>query len=186
MLEGIFAAVAGGGTGLLGSLVSDVARFFERKQEAVLQIQLKELDIKMLYAETDASIKIAKTEQETAEIEANARIKYAELEGFIAAQTSDSEILSAVAGAKNASTLLNIAAFVRTMVRPALTLYLCLLSTLVYMDARNTLIGMKNEMGLARAVEVYSDTSNQLIYLTGTAVLFWFGQRKRPETKLGK
>lgn len=181
IFEAILAAVSGGATGLFGSAINDVTSHFSDKQKYKFELSKSELDIKMLKAETEASIRVAETEQETRKIEANAKMEEAELTGFLEAQKSDTDILVAVAGAKESSILLNIAAFTRTMVRPLLTLYLCVLSTMMYMDARNSLEGLDLQEGLAQTLKVYSDTTNNVLYLTSASVLFWFGQRKRKQ-----
>ncbi len=63
IIEGILAAVSGGATGLIGSLITDVADHFKQKSKQKHDVELKRLDIELLHAETEASIKIAETER---------------------------------------------------------------------------------------------------------------------------
>lgn len=179
ILESILAAFSGGATGLVGSLITDVTGYFKQKKEFEHEQALRELDIKYLNAEAEASIMVAKSETERAKIESKGRVDEAEATAFIEAQKSDANIIESAALAKKSSKLLNTAAFTRTMVRPVLTLYLCIMSTLMYVDARNTLESVDLNEATAQTISVYGDISNNLIYLSSAAVLFWFGQRKK-------
>lgn len=186
VIEGILAVMSGGLTGLVGSLITDVTDHFKQKAKQKNDVELKRLDIDLLKAETDASIQIAETERQMLELESKAKVDLAEVNAFVEAQKSDADVLASVSRAKKSSILLNIAAFTRTMIRPFLTVYLCVLSTFLYLDAKE-LIDARNEslttaqliQGSAQAYEVYSAVSDQVLYLTSASVLFWFGQRKK-------
>lgn len=180
VLESLIAVMSGGATGLLGSLISDVTGYFKGKSEQKHEIALKELDIKVLEAETKASIKVAESEMERTAQEAAARINEAELGAFIQAQRSDADVIEALGTLKETSKLLNVAAFIRTMIRPTLTIYLCVVSTMMYVDARNSLERVDLKEVSAQTLKVYGDTSGNVLYLTSAAVMFWFGQRKKP------
>lgn len=180
ILESLMAVVSGGATGILGSLISDVSSHFKDKAMYAYKLKQGDLDIRLLKAKTDASVMIARTEQETAKVEGVINIQRDEMASFKESQESDSGILKALAAAKQSSTLLNLAAFIRTMVRPLLTSYLCFVTTLMYIDARNFMEGVDLLMVSAQAMQVYGDVTTNVLYLTAAAVLFWFGQRKRP------
>jgi len=65
--------------------------------------------------------------------------------------------------------------FIRGIVRPGLTVYLCALTTMIYVQARE-LLG-KEDMTLASAIELEKLIVQTILYLTTTCILWWFGTR---------
>jgi tRNA threonylcarbamoyladenosine modification (KEOPS) complex Pcc1 subunit len=181
ILESIAAVLSGGATGIFGSLITDVSSHFANKSKYEFELKKGELDIKVIEAEAAASARVAESELQRAMAEADAKTAQTELQAFIAAEKSDGDIISAISAAKSPSKLVNTAAFIRTMVRPILTLYLCLISTIMYLDASNALERIDTNAVAEQTLVVYSSTTNNVLYLTSAAVLFWFGQRKKKD-----
>jgi hypothetical protein len=65
--------------------------------------------------------------------------------------------------------------FVRGIVRPGLTIYLCAITTLIYVEARTIMAGVS--FATADAMRVHDLIVNTIMYLTTTCVLWWFGTR---------
>lgn len=65
--------------------------------------------------------------------------------------------------------------FVRGAVRPILTWYLCILTTLVYFKAERLLNGDVILPGMA--FDLVNQIINTILYLTVTCICFWFGSR---------
>lgn len=73
--------------------------------------------------------------------------------------------------------------FLRGLVRPVLTWYLCTLTTIIYFKAQHLLQGdfiLPN-----MAYDLVNQIINTVLYLTVTCVCFWFGSRgnKAPKPK---
>lgn len=73
--------------------------------------------------------------------------------------------------------------FVRGLVRPVLTIYLCVLTTFIYIKAARLLNGDVILPGMA--LDLTTQIIQTILYLTTTAVCFWFGSRgnKAPKIK---
>src|SRR5262249_44371924 len=67
----------------------------------------------------------------------------------------------------------------RGVVRPALTVYLCAISTLIYLQARE-LIGKEN-LSTDQALQIEHLIVGTILYLTTTCVLWWFGTRNKQQ-----
>jgi hypothetical protein len=65
--------------------------------------------------------------------------------------------------------------FLRGVVRPGLTVYLCAITTLIYVEARAIMAGVS--FATADAMRVHDLIVNTIMYLTTTCVLWWFGTR---------
>ena len=73
--------------------------------------------------------------------------------------------------------------FVRGAVRPILTWYLCIITTIIYFKAEHLLKGDVILPGMA--YDLVNQIINTILYLTVTCICFWFGSRgnKAPKAK---
>ena len=176
--SGVLGVLGGGVTGLFGVVAQ---RYFD----------LKKLD-KDLEAQRDRNAhEIAKMEAEgrlmEKEYAARTQIALSEAEGKAA--VADASTLAAsfdtepkrysdpTRADKTQNWLLVILDFIRGLVRPGLTMYLCAVTTLIYIDAHLSLQG-KN-VSPEQAMEVMKLVIETVLYLTTTCTAWWFGTRNR-------
>ena len=74
--------------------------------------------------------------------------------------------------------------FARGIVRPALTIYLCALTTYIWWQVRQLID--KEDLDPAEVLEVWKMVVNTILYLTTTCILWWFGTRNKGQApKIG-
>ena len=78
--------------------------------------------------------------------------------------------------------LFGIVDFVRGAMRPALTGYLVLLSTWITFKSYELLQLTKSAFTQTEALNIFQDATSIVIYLTVSAVTFWFGDRRMAKT----
>jgi|TARA_R100001530_G_scaffold132679_1_gene105308 hypothetical protein len=147
MFEIIASVLSGGATGIIGSLVGTVGRYVEKRQE------LKQIEI-----EFTQEIKLQ-------ELQISARSTELESEQAIALVKADSDIKTASYShdASYGPTMPVIAAILR-FVRPVLTFGLLGFSGYIFFVVHED-------------PQVVRELSNQIMFLTTTAVAWWFGDR---------
>lgn len=67
----------------------------------------------------------------------------------------------------------------RGFIRPGLTTYLVVLTTMIYMEVRTILGGIEGGMSAEGAERLLSQIIMVILYLTATVVLWWFGTRQK-------
>tara|TARA_Y100001951_G_C11277779_1_gene263129 strand:- start:487 stop:942 length:456 start_codon:yes stop_codon:yes gene_type:complete len=147
MFDIIASVLTGGATGIIGSLIGTVGRFFEKKQ------QLKEMTLQF-----DQEYKLQ-------ELQISSHREEAESERAIAELQAESEIKTA-SYAHDASygiTTLTIASILR-FVRPVLTFLLLAFTVYIFWE-------------VSENPSIVHELSNQIMFLTTTAVAWWFGDR---------
>lgn len=170
--------LSGGLTGLAGAAITRYADYKTKQLDIQVQqlkfdneIQLRHIDERMIEKEWNVRESISINESASAmDIQSS--------KAFEAAITSDPKLFhnpSKLTRAQNAWLVLIDG--VRGLIRPGLTLYLCLITTAVYMQA-GTII-KQTPIGAEHAVEIYSQISATILYLTNCCVLFWFGIRSK-------
>ena len=170
--------ISGGVTGIAGAAISRYADYKNKQLDIEVQklkfeneIQLRHIDERMLEKEWNVRDSIAVTEAESA-------MDIQDSKAFQAAVTSEPGLYHnplKITKAQNAWMVF--VDGVRGLIRPGLTLYLCLITTAVYMQA-GTIIKME-PLGVENAVGIYTQISATVLYLTTTCVLFWFGARAK-------
>tara|TARA_R100001086_G_scaffold101657_1_gene50991 strand:- start:1089 stop:1544 length:456 start_codon:yes stop_codon:yes gene_type:complete len=147
MFEIIASVLSGGATGIIGSLVGTVGRYVEKRQE-----------IKQMSLEFSQEIKLQ-------ELQISARSSELESEQAIALVKADSDIKTAsyAHDASYGPTMPVIAAILR-FVRPVLTFGLLGFTVYIFFIVHED-------------PQVGRELSNQIMFLTTTAVAWWFGDR---------
>lgn len=176
--SGILGVVGGGVTGLFGVVVQ---RIFDLKKQRLDQEARRDQ-----YAHEIAKIK-AEGEMMQLEYAARTQVAVAEAQGkeavadaaaFGASQASEPQRFSDPSKAdKLQAWLLFIIDFIRGLVRPGLTMYLCFVTTLIYLDAHLALKGQ--QMSTTQAIELTQRVIDTILYLTTTCLLWWFGVRNK-------
>jgi len=149
--------IFGGLTGLIGGIAQKVADY-----------KTKKLELELLQKKTDAEIQLRKVDAEIMAQEWAARTKVAEIETAsedFKASFNEPELYSEhVKPTKQQGWLLIFVDFLRGIVRPFLTLYLCAVTTVMYLRTDGGTINPQSVV----------DT---VLFLTTTAVCWWFGSR---------
>ena len=147
MFDMIASVLTGGATGIVGSLIGTVGRYFENRQK-----------IKQMSLEFDQEYKLQ-------ELQISSRKEELESEEAIARMETNAAMKTAsyAHDASYGPASVTIASILR-FVRPVLTFVLLAFVVYIFWQANGD------------AALVY-DLSNQIMFLTTTAVAWWFGDR---------
>lgn len=181
---GVASILTGGATGILGAAMQ---LFFQYKtatlqarvdaEKYTHELAMRDKDLALMQAEQAGKFKTAETEAEAAKSvsadQAFAKSLLTEPERY-----SDIQHLS-----KGQQWLLVILDFVRGIVRPGLTLYLCVLTTYIWWQVRQLL--SLEELDASAVLNVWQTVVATILYLTTTVVLWWFGTRNRQDAPRG-
>lgn len=174
LLGGLTSFLGGGITGGIGTIVSAVYSFKSKQLDAQMQkekddnaVAMKEADAKIMQQEWTARTQIATTTAEAAK-EAAADTS------FNTALTSEPQRYAEGPLTTSQNWLMVVLDFLRGFIRPFLTIYLSVLTTLIYFQARKL---MGSAIPPDQAMPLVSKIIDTVIYLTSTSVSFWFGQR---------
>ena len=182
----IFGSVfSGGATGLIGVALQRFADYKNRqlemqiaKQKFDQDLALKQVDMQIMEKEWAGRVQVAQTEAEAA---ADAAASQA----FAASYAMEPKRYSeGVPIGKTGGFLLVLLDLFRGVVRPALTVYLCVLTTMIYYQARKLVD--KEDLDPEQALQIEHLFIGTILYLTTTCVLWWFGTRnKQEQPKIG-
>jgi hypothetical protein len=160
-------ATGGFGTvvGLLGSYLT---KREERKQyelDAKHKLQMAEIRFKEVELENSHEIAIASKNIERAEVEGSIKIDGIEAKAF-------------VESVKNSHTPIGVKLVdsIRGLMRPIITVYLLIVATILTFKI-DDLVGGLTSLGPEKLFALYEDVIMQVVFLTATAVTWWFGSR---------
>jgi len=176
MLALLGSIFSGGLTGLLGVAFQRFFDFLKVKQEIEMkkmefdhEVNMRRIDGEMLAQEWAARTQVAT-------IEATAKENVAAEASFSASFNSEPKQYSAkVKIGPVTGFFLVLLDFLRGIVRPGLTIYLCAITTMIYIEARTIMAGVA--FATADAIRVHDLIVSTILYLTTTCVLWWFGTR---------
>lgn len=149
----ILGLLTGGATGLIGTALSGVMKYFTNKQEHAQEIAIMDMELKHMDKEAEVALKIEEKKQEGKEAEAAWRgLEASYREAGQRWSTGDSGWIVFVD-------------VVRGLMRPLLTLILVILmGTIFFTHARDN-------------VTMQEQIVATVLYLATSAVLWWFGSR---------
>jgi hypothetical protein len=169
---------SGGATGLLGVIAQRFADYKNKQLDMELEkqrhanaVELRRVDAEIMAQEWAAKTKVAEVEADAAK-DVAASNAFAESFKMEPQQYSDSKRLT-----PRQQWVMVILDALRGSVRPLLTLYLIVLTTAVWIQARAKL-GVEDLTG-ETALEVWKMVVGNILYLTTTVVLWWFGTRNK-------
>lgn len=170
--------LSGGATGIIGAAVSRYADYKTKQLDIDLQkekfsheIELRHADARIMELEWTFKDKIASTEAQT-------HVEQFDSAAFQTALTSEPQRYSlADKLTSSQSWWMVILDFIRGIIRPGLTLYLCAITTVVYFQS-SKIIGDQS-VSVQQAVDIYNQITATILYLCTTVVLFWFGCRAK-------
>lgn len=179
----IFSAIAslfgGGLTGLIGGVTEKIFAYKakkleleQNKQKYAHEVNMKEADAKIMAQEWAARTKVA-------DIEANAKIEEADAKAFSASFNEPVRYAKGKLTEKQ-NWMMVFLDVLRGIVRPALTIYLCAITTILYLKAR---LLVPDVVPVDQALTMVDSITNTILYLTTTCVLWWFGTRNKAKQK---
>ena len=183
IVEFLGSAAFGGITGLFGGIINRVADYFTTKERYKHEQVMIDKNTEYLRIETDRDIQIAKEQ-------ANAVKEAAGLDAMAKSYDADraTYLSPALVGGlppwaqSIVAIFMAFVDFVRGMTRPGLTLYLCVLTTIMYMEQKAVLEALGVAPSPDAALGLTRDMIHGVIYLTTMAVGWWFATRaKRSE-----
>jgi hypothetical protein len=180
--------MSGGLTGLLGVIVQRGADIWNKKQDLDKQREQWAHDRDMRRIDGELMDKEWAHRTQIAETEAQAARDVQDGKAFEASQRREpqryAEGLKAPRGGRVAKffaglgwLMMVILDFVRGAVIPGLTIYLCALTTQVYLQARALLAG--ENLDAVQAMAISNRIVDTILYLTTTCVLWHFGTTNR-------
>lgn len=175
-LSGIASVLSGGLTGVIGSVTQKVFEYKSKQLDVELQkekyaneILLKKADAEIMAQEWAARTKIA-------EKEADAKVDAEDAKAFAAALTSEPQKYHEGSLTVGQNWMMVMLDFLRGIIRPGLTIYLCGITTAIYIQAKNI---MGTDLQVGQAYELVDHIVNTILYLCTSCVLFWFGTRNK-------
>jgi len=192
----LFEAILGGVTGLIGNAVGG---WFKLKH-AKIELDIHELnnkhDLAMVKAETEAMIMEAKANIKITQAQVEGAIDIKDAEAFMQSQKEGNkalfnnkwiDALMSITGywriitlpiASTIAFLFGLTDFLRGMIRPTLTVYLCGVTTWVTWMAWKIMQADGMTLTSLQAVNIFNDTTSIVTYLTVSCVTWWFGDRR--------
>lgn len=170
------AVLSGGATGILGAAVQRYADYKNRQLDLQAQASrqaheaaMRDADAKIMAQEWAARTQVATIEGETREAEADARAIEASY------QLEPKQYSGSVKPTRGQGWLLVLLDVLRGVVRPGLTIYLCALTTLIYVEVQP----LSARLFTDQAAAAYQLVIGTILYLFTTVTLWWFGTRNK-------
>lgn len=178
LLSGILSILSGGATGLLGVVAQRVFDAINKRQE--LDRLKAQWDHEAVMRDKDAAIAAAEWASRTriAVTEADAAKDVAESAAF--AESLKSQNVRYSEGKQTGTFLTGCLVFLDVfsgLVRPLLTVYLCILTTYIWYQVRGLL--SNESISAADALAIWRLVIETVLYLTTSCILFWFGTRNK-------
>lgn len=178
----ITSAFGGGLTGLIGGAVDKVFAYKTKKLEIeqnreryIHEVNMRKADAEIMAQEWAARTKVA-------EVEGAAKVEVEDAKAFATSLTTDDKNYLDYLDKLNPKQdwFFVILEFIRGSIRPGLTLYLCVLTTLLYWKASQL---VPSVIDAAKALDMVNSIINTILYLTTTCILWWFGTRNSEKKK---
>lgn len=179
ILGTIFGSIfSGGATGLIGVALQ---RWMDYKN--------KQLDLSLEKERRETELAKRRLDAEIMKEEAAGRLKVAQEESFAARDVAETKAFaetllkepprysSETGLTPNQQWVMVVLDAFRGAVRPALTIYLCALTTYVWIQVRVELADQN--LSAEAALDVWRLVVGQILYLTTTVTLWWFGTRNK-------
>lgn len=163
-------AIASGGiTGLIGAGISVYGEIAKQKliykhEEAMegLKQDGMRLQMEIITKQADASISVSEMEA------------FAESQKNDAASYSKGQELT-----KYQKWLMVVVDFFRGLIRPVMTVYMTVLTTLIYMRVMELVGGLEGLIDKDAALQLANQIILVILYITTTVILWWFGTRQK-------
>ncbi len=173
---GIVVSLFGGGlTGLIGGITEKIFAYKakklaieENREKYAHEVNLKKVDADIMAQEWAARTQVA-------DIEATAKVDSEDAKAFSASFNEPVRYSQGDLTTKQ-TWLMVFLDTVRGLVRPGLTLYLCVITTILYFKAQ---VLMPPDVSVEQAIGMVDKVTSMILYVTTTCILWWFGSRNR-------
>jgi len=156
---------AGGIIGVVGSWLT------KREERKNIQLQF-ERDVKLAEIRKDE----AKIEADHELALADKQIERAQVEGSVAIDQAEIEAFTDGLKEQSKNYGIKVVDGIRGLMRPLITVYLLVIATLLTLKI-NQLVGGLDSLEMSELKGIYDNVINQMLFLTATAVTWWFGSR---------
>ena len=180
VLSTIFGSIfSGGATGLIGVAIQRYADYKNKQADLELQAKKFEYDIALKKADAEIMAQEWAAKTQVAKIETEGASDVAASQAFAASYAADAQrqFSTNVVPGRVGGFLLILLDVLRGAVRPLLTIYLCALTTYIWLQAHDVL--GRIPLDAKSALDVWHLIVSTILYLTTTCVLWWFGTRNR-------
>lgn len=167
--------LSGGATGLLGTIATAWVSLKKAKENNRHAESMAELQHKQALAEAEADLKTAQTEGEIQQSLANTK---AAAEGLAKSYEHDQRRYATGKLGWFARGWMVAVDVARGFMRPGLTLYLVILTSLMYWQMLDILGGFEQSVGAGEIMSLVQHITVTVLYLTTTCVAWWFGGRQ--------
>lgn len=192
----ILETILGGVTGLIGNVVGGWFKLKERKLDLDIQKLNNKHEVDMLKYETQAMIMEAKANIKITQAQVEGAVDIKDAQAFMQSQREGNkslfsnkwiDALMRIEGwwkiitlplASIIAFLFGLVDFLRGLIRPALTVYLCGVTTWVTWMAWNIMQTDGLTLTAMQSVNIFNDTTSIVTYLTVSCVTWWFGDRR--------
>lgn len=180
LLDGIASVLTGGVTGLLGSVAQKVLDYKTRQLDVELQKEKFANDVEMKKADAAIMSEEWKARTQVAQIETAGASDVQNGKAFAASFSTEPQRYTTGTLSEKQNWLMVVLDFVRGVIRPFLTLYLCLIATILYVQARKL---VPSVVPVEESLAMVGKVTDTLLYLFVTCVCWWFGTRDTEKKK---
>lgn len=169
----IGSVLTGGATGLLGVIIQRFADYKNKQLDMQIRVQDRAHELAVMDREWAGRVKVAEVEGASREAVADSGALAESYKGaFDRFATWD--MRREKWWVKAWMVFLDV---IRGLVRPGLTIYLCAITTMIYVEAQQVLVSTAPDPEAASVMVKH--IVNVILYLTTTCVLWWFGTRNK-------
>jgi len=171
--DALGAIISGGTTGLLGAGISLFGEI--KKQKLIFDHDEKMEGLKQDSMELEANLKM-----ELAKVEGDVKINLSEMQAFTQSQSNDKATYSDPSKLGTVGKFFMIMVdFFRGMIRPSMTIYMTILTTLIYTQLMELVGGLDGVIDKDMALALVQQIILVILYITSTIILWWFGTRQK-------
>lgn len=185
----VLETILGGVTGLVGNVISSIMTYKTQKLKNQHEQMMMKLETAAMRAEAEANIRITKAQVEGAVELADSQAYMASIHAGNKPMLDEKWVdkLLSIEGrwkfitipiACLVAVLFGFVDWLRGFMRPALTMYLTILTTAITWMAWDIMQKHGVEMTADQAVAVFNQVIAIVIYLTVSCVTWWFGDRR--------
>lgn len=172
----IITSILGGGlTGLLGSVFTSIMDYKKMGKQYEHEEEMARIETKHLQMEIERDVIVAKEEATARMEEAESRVQEASYD----ADERRYVPTSAVKKSKVVTLFMGIVDFLRGMIRPVVTIYVCGVVTWVALKVFEIWEASGGKLDQAQAFELVQLIVLGLLYLTFMVLGWWFGSRSK-------
>jgi len=167
--DAIGAIASGGITGLLGAGINIFGEIKKQKLVFSHEEQMESLRQDSMRLQQDLN-----------KAEAEAAMNVSEMKAFTESQKNDKAAYTdpSKMGAVGRF-FMGFVDFMRGMIRPSMTIYMTVLTTLMYMEVMDLIGGLDGVLTKEVALQLANQIILVILYITTTVVLWWFGTRQK-------